>query len=122
MSYRGPNPERMSAQAGDVFQHAGQVVTWRRFVSANSGIPGVGLGGENFYAERTITALFADANQLESQTPAGLIAAGELVMTTREKIGRSDELVWRGIEYRVDSDPMPARFDGWTTVIRRGNA
>lgn len=119
MSYRGTQPQRMEDRAQDIFQYAGYTALWRHWVSATSGIPPVG-GTIDHYASRTVTALFADFNQPEVQTPAGMIAAAMVQVTTNEKLTRNDLLVWRGIEYQVDSDPIPSKLgDNWIALIKR---
>ena len=81
---------------------------------------GAGISQINYYADRGVSALFGQMSALEVQTPAGLIAASVVQMTTQERIGREDYIVWRGINFEVDSDPVPARFgDGWITILKR---
>lgn len=120
MSYRGPNARRVATQEHDIFRYAGFTATWRQFVSATSGTPAAGLPGSSYYREQTITALFGAASQPERQTPGGMIAAAELFVTTRETLGRQDELIWRGQTYRIESDPVPAPVTNqWISHIKR---
>lgn len=122
MPYRGPDARRIQTQQNDApFAFAGQVVTWRAYVSASAGVSVAGFGSVPSYAQRTITALFGPINQPEMQTPAGMVAAGMMACTTREKLGRNDELAWQGTGWRVDSDPAPARIAGtWYCTVKRG--
>ena len=127
MSYRGPNPQRMVAQAGAAqFQYAGQTATWRKFVSASSGNAAVGLGSSYYYAQRLITALFFGVpgqgfNLPERQTMAGLLTEGSFVVATREALGAQDELLWRGKTYRIEGEPVPMRVGGNNAyIIKRG--
>lgn len=126
MSYHGVQRERIAAQQADtIFAQAGETATWRAYVSASAGVPLAGLGSAPQYAERTITALFAAGvlHQGQVVTPAGMFVDGQFVATTRERLSKHDELRWRGVTYRVDSDPMPARIAGtWVSTIKRGNA
>lgn len=120
MSYRGPDARRIAGQEADIFRRAGYTATWRQFVSATSGVPAAGLGGSSYYREQTITALFGAGRQPERQVPGGMIAAAELLVTTRERLGRRDELVWRGETYRVDGDPVPAPVTNqWISPVKR---
>lgn len=126
MSYRGVQRDRIARQQADtIFAQAGQTATWRAYVSSSAGTPLMGLGSAPQYAERTITALFASGvlHQNQVGTVAGQFIEGTFVATTREKLGKHDELRWNGTAYRVDSDPMPARIAGtWVSTIKRGNA
>jgi len=125
VSYRGPNPARMQTQVADILRQVGQTAVWRQYASASDGVDAVGLGETRHYREQTITALFYQGyttNVRERQTPAGLLAAGEFAASTRERLARDDELIWRGVTYRVESDPMPGRVAGlWVAVLARGD-
>lgn len=122
MSYHGPNARRIAAQQVDtIFQHAGQAVTWRQYISASAGVSVAGFGSTPSYREQTITALFGPVHQPETQTPVGMMAVGELACTTRERLARQDTLVWNGVQYRIDSDPVAARItDAFYCVVKRG--
>lgn len=123
MPYSGPHPERIQAQRETLFQQGSYTATWRHWVSATSGNPQIGLDGQDFYRETTISALFGRVDPKERQTPAGMIAAAQISATTKERLERQDQLVWRGITYSIDSDAMPARFiEGWITVLNREDA
>lgn len=114
MPYRNPNQPRIQAQGASVYQYAGQTALWRQYVSASTGISVRGAGTTVYYHEQTVTALFAPLPpNREAQTPAGMIAAAEFQVSTREHIGRTDELQWKGDTYRVESDPSPATLPGW---------
>lgn len=89
-------------------------------MSATPGVPAAGIQAQDHYAERPIWALFGKVMQVERETPAGMIAAAQIQMTTHQQIGRADQLIWRGVTYEVDSDPMPARIGGgYITIITR---
>lgn len=124
MSYRAPNSARIAAQQlGTHFQHAGHTATWKQYISASAGVAAAGMGSAPRYREQTITALFGAINQPEQSTPAGLFAAADIYAVTRERVGRSDELVWRGVPYRVESDPAPGRLAGtWISTLKRSKA
>lgn len=120
MSYRGPQSSRIAAGQADIFTHAGQTATWRAYVSASAGVPVAGMGSAARFVERTVTALFGAVSQAEVSVPAGQIAAGDIYCVMREQVGRNDELRWRGVLYRVESDPAPARIAGtWAAILKR---
>lgn len=123
MSYRGPQPGRiMAGQREDIFRHAGQTATWMQYISASADNPALGLGDAPQYREQLITALLGKVENGEMQTPAGMIAAGQILCVTRERIDRDDALVWRGETYRVESDPAPGRIaQTWITILQRGS-
>lgn len=124
MAYRNPNRTRIGQQSDTIFQYGGQTATLRSYISASAGVSVAGFGSTLYYRERTITALFAPlpANP-EAQTPAGMLAADQFQVTTREPIGRRDELRWRGNVYRIESDPSPATLNGfWVALVKRGES
>lgn len=121
MTYRGPRKQRIQQQQAAIFEHAGHVVTWRRYVSASAGVPAAGIGSAPRYVERQITALFYPLELAEGQRAAGMIVTSEFKATTREPLGRQDELVWQGATYRVESEATPATMPGtFVSVIKRG--
>ena len=127
MTYRGPNQQRMAQQqAATILQHAGQTATWRKYVSASTGNPLVGLGSALYYSERIITAqLFGQPGQgfnlPDGQRMVGQLTEGEFVMACREEMGTQDELRWRGDTYRIESDRVPTRIGGnFMYIIKRG--
>lgn len=121
-----PDRRPMYTQTQDsVMRYAGNTATWRQYVSASAGVAEYGEGSALFYAERTITAVFGRGilgQFLEYQQAAGMEAAGVVPMSSPWKIGRQDEIVWRGVTYRVEADPVPARMLGhWTVQLKRAN-
>jgi len=124
MPYRKPARKRINQQQTAIFENAGHVVTWRKYVSASAGVPVAGLGSAPRYVERTITALFGSGlNQIEVQGAAGLTISTTFKATTREPLGRRDELVWQGEVYRVESDSTPATMPGtYVNTIKRGQS
>ena len=123
MAYRKPYRKRIQQQQTAIFENAGHVVTWRKYVSASAGVPVAGLGSAPRYVERTITALFYPMEQPEGQRAAGQVVTAEFKATTREALGRNDELVWQGAVYRVEGAATPASLPGtYVTVIKRGQS
>lgn len=122
MAYRNPNLARIQGQEAAIFQYAGQTATWRAYISASAGVSVAGFQPTPYYAERTITALFAPLPRApEMQQAAGMIVSDEFQVTTQVKLQRQDELRWRGERYRVDSDPSPAALPGtYVCIVKRG--
>ena len=125
MGYRGPQAARMHGQTETIFQHAGQTVTWRQYISASGGVGAAGFGLAASFRESTITAVlgrgFRLPDLLEGQRAVGQIPAGEFYVTCRERLGRQDELLWRGEVYRVESEPVPSVLPGlWVAQVKRG--
>lgn len=122
MPYRGFNPTRAFNQTRDIFANAGQTATLKTFVSAWTGNAGLGLGGGSGYQSRTITAMFREAALIQAETPSigGLIASNTVQMTTRERVTRNDQIIWRGIVHRLESDPVREGVPGaWVAQIKR---
>lgn len=124
MSYRGLNSGRLRAQVDSITRDVGFTGTWRKYVSATTGVPEMGLNASAFYAERIITAQlgrFGAPNSPEQQSPAGMIAAGAFDIITREKLERQDEFIWRGTAYRVEGDSIPSPLNNtFITRVKRG--
>jgi hypothetical protein len=121
--YRGPNLLRQQQQINAYhYPGVGSVVTWRAYVSASGGVNVAGLGATGYYRESSITALFRPLPvQNETQTPAGMIAAGQFEMTTREAVGRGDEVRWNNTIYRVEGPPVASPMhSGYVSVVVRG--
>jgi hypothetical protein len=122
MPYRGPHAERIGTQSEAIFTHAGQTVTWRRFVSASGTANAAGFGAVPQFREQTVLALIGPVKQPEAPGAAGTMVSGELFAVLRERPSRRDELVWRGIHYRVESDPAPASLAGtYTMTLKRSD-
>lgn len=132
MSYRGPNTRRLAAQQREVAGYAGETGVWRQYVSAASGLSGLwaGAGITRYYQERAITGLWAapqigESRFRETQLPGGQVMAGDVVLSTPDELGPQDEVVWRGVTYRVEGDATPIHMGGrvwYRTVLRRGDA
>jgi len=124
MPYRGNIPARRVNQMAQVYAQAGYTATWRRYASASAGNPDAGMGDAQYYSESIITALFGmnrTPDLRERQQAVGLLVAADIYAVTREPLGRQDELIWRGVTYRVESDPVPGQMvTGWVTQLKRG--
>ena len=125
MPYRGPNLTRQQSQmAANQYAYAGQSVTWRAYVSATGGVSVAGIGATGYYREIPISALFRPLPSMpETQTPGGMIAAGQFEMTTRERVGRGDEILWAGVAYRIEGAPVPVPMtSGYVCTVARAEA
>lgn len=123
MAYRGPNLLRQQQQmAANQYAYAGTLITWRAYVSASGGVSVAGFGATGYFREQTITALFRPLPvQQEAQTPAGMIAAGSFQMTTREAVGRGDEVVWGNVRYRIEGPVVASPLhSGYVSTVVRG--
>lgn len=125
MGYRGPDLKRQQQQmAANHYAYAGQSVTWRAYISASGGVNVAGFGATGYYRELAITALFRPLPSMpEVQTPGGMIAAGRFEMTTREAVGRGDEIVWANVAYRIEGAPVPVPMtSGYVSIVARAEA
>jgi len=132
MSYRGPNTKRIGSQFNTVQGWAGEAVIWRQFVSgataAGSGLYG-GVGTTCHYREQWATGLIAapqmgESRFRETQLQGGQEIAGDAVVSMLHPMGSQDELIWRGVTYRIEGDSTPIHLGGrlwYRTVLRRGD-
>lgn len=123
-SYIAPNKLRMNAQMRDnIMPFAGQTATWKQWISASSGVAVAGYGQVNHFRSQTITALFNAgmvAANTENQVAGGQLPSGMLQMTSRERVGFRDEILYNGFRYRIDADAQPSVMNGYyMTMIRR---
>jgi hypothetical protein len=126
--YRGPIFDRIRHQFEDgPLTFHGHTVTLKRFVSSSAVASLAGLAPTAYYSTQYITALVRPLpgmlTQVEHQTPAGQIAAGQYQLTTREQIGRDDYIIWQGDTFRVNGPSVQTFLhSGYVTVIQRGDA
>jgi hypothetical protein len=128
MPYRGVQQDRMYQQTTEIVRQAGFTATWRQYVSASAGVSVAGFGGASSYREQTITAVMGGlmnsvvSPNRQMQTPAGQIAAGDLRIMTNVRMSDKDEVIWRGVRYRVDADAQPSQLNGyWMSILTRGD-
>ena len=126
MAYRGIDTARMAYQSLYLYSQVGQTAVWRKYVSASAGVAAAGESDTLYYHHHVITGMFGNrvVEQLpEHSTPGGMVAAAQVYVITREQVSRQDELVWNGIAYRAESDPVRATLVGhWVTVLKRAGA
>lgn len=128
MPYRNPIKPRQAAQTNVIMQYAGFTATWRQYVSASAGVSVAGFEGGMYYREQTITALLGGNNasivspNIQRQSPGGQLENGTLRIVTHERITGNDEIIWRGVRYRVDADSQPSQLNGyWMSMLTRGD-
>lgn len=128
MPYRGVQPKRQQLQTTEIMRQAGFTATWRQFISASAGVSVAGFGSAVSYREQVITAILGgNMNSVVSpntqrQTPMGQLADGSLRIVTRQMLGDKDEIIWRGIRYRVDANSQPSILNNhWMSVLNRGD-
>ena len=121
-----PDPIRLAQikrNVSAIFQQAGQLATWRQFVSASAGSAALGLGTAHTYVQRPITGLFDPVRPQELSTPGGQFLVGDVWLTTSEPVTKRDEVVWEGNRYQAASEPVSVNLMGVPlnrTLIRRG--
>jgi hypothetical protein len=130
--YRGPDPFRIGPQFDAIRQRAGETGIWRQYVSAATGSTSAYLAGggtTRYYRQQVITALWAGptigaATVVEAQLPGGQLMAGAALISTQLPLGSQDEVIWRGVTYRVEGDAIPVHIGGrlwYTTPVKRGD-
>lgn len=119
-----PDFGQHARQQRSIAAFVGETATLRTYVTASAGQPQYGIGNEPVYAERVVTGLFRPMTQEEVQAAGGQFIAGDIVATLVDAtLGTSDEVVWHGVPYRVESDPLPQPIVGSSAqriVLRRG--
>lgn len=132
VGYRGPQHRRVAWQFQRIAGDHGETLIWRQYVSAETGGSArlAGGGTTRYYQERTITGLlaapqFGESRFREQQLPAGQVVQGEAVLSLPYPIGKQDELIWRGVTYRVEGDNVSVNYGSETwyrTILKRGIA
>jgi hypothetical protein len=122
--YSGPDHRRMSANMKNIETEAGHLMTLKRFVSGATGVVAAGYGVELYYSYATITALIKSIpdkpEMMETFKPGGMVAAGQYRISTNVPVYREDEMIWNGISFFVNSDPIiDAYTNRYVFLIRR---
>jgi len=133
MTYHGPDSARMLHQFTDLQGYVGQTVIWREWLTASASSTSAylaGAGKVDSWREQHITALIASPGQgvppsfREAMAPGGQIMAGDMVLSTRQRLGTQDQVVWGGVTYRIEGDSQESRARGilwYRTYVRRGD-
>jgi hypothetical protein len=121
--YRGAKgKKRITDNTRHIQEQHGETATWRRYVSALTGVSVAGFGPTPYYAERLITALFYQDQALkEAQTEPGQSTNARFRVTVSEPLTAQDELVWRGFTFRIESESQPQRINNtYSYIIAKG--
>ncbi len=85
-----------------------------------------GEAGAAQYNQRTVTGLFALPPFAKDMWPGGQVIPGDIQATIVDFLpGLNDRIVWRGVSYRVESQPVPQQIVGrsaFRMILRRGDA
>ncbi len=122
--YSGPDHRRMSANMKNIETEAGHLMTLRRMVSGSTGVAAAGYGTTLHYNDVTITALIKSIpdkpEMMETFKPGGMVAAGQYRISTNVPVYRTDEVVWNGVSFFVNSDPIVDSYTNrYLFLIRR---
>jgi hypothetical protein len=120
-----PEFSQVRRQHRVIASFVGETATWHKFASASAGAaPEYGIEGVACYAARTVTGLFRQVSLDEVGQAGGVLVAGDMRATLVDCIpSAEDEISWRGVRYRVVSDPVLQAIAGRTAyqmVLRRG--
>lgn len=116
-----PDFGRINRQQRFIAETVGETASWKVFVSAAGGTPQAGVQNVPSYETRTITALFRLPPFDENQVPGGQYIAGDVLATLEHIPGSQDYIQWRGVQYRIEGDPVPERLtSAYTVLLRRG--
>lgn len=119
-----PNFDLMQRQQREIASFVGETATMRRYHTAQAGAPQFGVDNKAVYIEKTITGLFNPMTLQEIQAAGGMFVAGDIHATILDYVPSSaDEIIWRGVIYRVESDHLPQPIVGASAhrvLLRRG--
>lgn len=123
------NFNQMARQQRMIGGNVGETAIWEGYVSANAvGITALAFGeaGVLNYVPRVVTGLFALPPFTKDLFPGGQIIAGDIQATILDFLpSQNDRVIWRGIQYRVESMPVPQQLVGrsaYRMLLRRGDA
>lgn len=111
-----PDTERLHRQSIHVVAGAGEVATWRKWITASAGSNQFGVQNQNVYVETTITGLFQRFDPKLAQYAGGNIQVAALYVTLPVQLSPRDEIVWEGSAYRLDGNPDHETM-GWGHVL-----
>lgn len=121
-----PDFGQHARQQRTIASFVGETALHRRHLGVITGLPQFGVGDAPQYASRTVTGLFRPSTFEEIQQGGGQIVQGDIMATLLDcQPDRRDEVVWRGVIYRVESDFIPERIvasSGYRGLLRRGDA
>lgn len=124
-----PDFSQITRQQRDIASFVGETALWRSFVSGGDVVNAQSMYGEAnpfAYQTRVLTGLFRAPQFNEISVAGGQFFAGDVMATFVDTIPSArDRIVWRGVEYRVESEPVPQQIVGrsaYRMLLRRGDA
>ena len=118
------DPALLARQQRQVAANVGETAIYRCYVSASAGSPQYGIGDADNYVERIVTGLFQSVLFNEQLVPGGQFVAGDMIATLIDCTPSSrDEIIWRGVTYRLESETTPQQIVGTSALrvlLRRG--
>lgn len=122
-----PDFSLITRQQRQIADNVGETALLAYYASGGSPAPlseAAGIGSTTYSATRVITGLFAPVTLPEINLAGGQLVLGDMNATLIDAIpGPNDEIVWRGVNYRVASDPIQQQLLGRSAlrfVLRRG--
>ncbi len=123
-----PDFSLLARQQRSISEYVGETAQWRRYVSADTFAPSslaAGIGAASYYYQsQVITGLFSPVSFDEIGQAGGYLMAGDMRATLVDALpGNEDEVVWRGVAYRVVADPLTQQIVGASAkrfILRRG--
>ena len=125
MNVDGGRPQRAQSMA-KLFDDAGVVFTWYRYVQTTGATASYGMGGTPQYATGYLTAIWQDPgkpSQQFVQQPGGQTVGGGDVVFSQTKVATADVLQYGAAKYSVVAEPWPCQLYGlvyWRMQLKRG--
>lgn len=121
-----PDPQRVQAQAGNIFAYAGETATWLSFTGTTPNTPRYGAGDTFSYTTALMTGFFyvKRGRPTEGQRPGGEAQEANLYVAAPFPMGSRDRLVWRGSAFNLAGSPWPENLGGrvqWHSPLTLAN-
>lgn len=124
-----PDFSLIGRQQRKIAEFAGETAQWVRYVSADSYTPlsdAAGIAPSAYMLQTVITGLFAPATNAlaELYNVGGQYIAGDMAASLVDcQPSPNDQVIWRGVNYRVLTDPLQQQIAGrsaYRFILRRG--
>lgn len=124
-----PDFTLIQRQQRAIADHVGETAQWTRYVSADTYAPlsaAAGIAPSAYMLQSVITGLFSPATNAlaELYNVGGQFVAGDMAATLVDcRPSPNDQVVWRGVNYRVLTDPIQQQIAGrsaYRFILRRG--